>query len=128
MIIERIQSKSKNYLTEDSTDIDINPQLSIVRFIYFSTRFNNHPILNQWFDFLKNSMYINCILGGSFAKSYNFLKTAEQIIDKSAENNDATDLNKFMKELGYNSEVVFNKQLTNPDQTIKLMQIKKLFS
>lgn len=118
VIIERLQSKGKNYLTEDSIDIEL--QLSIVKFIYFNTRFNNHPVLNQWFDFLRNSMYINCILNGGFTKSYNPSRISEQNIDKYAENNDATDLNKFMKELGYNSEVVFNKQLTNPDQTMKI--------
>ncbi len=125
LVLERLQSKGKNYLTEENTNIDINLQLSIVKFIYFNTRFNNHPILNQWFDFLKNSMYINCLLGGRLTKSYNSLKAAEQIIDKYAENSDATALNKFMKELGYNSEVVFNKQLTNPDQTMKIAADKE---
>ena len=44
VIIEKLQSKGKNYLTEDSIDIEL--QLSIVKFIYFNTRFNNHPVLN----------------------------------------------------------------------------------
>ena len=51
-------------------------------------------------------------------KSYNPAKISEQVIYKYAEAKDASKLNEFINKLGYNSEIVFNKQTTNKDKTI----------
>ena len=106
--IDRIRNSGKTYLDITKDNDNINPALSLVKLEYYNTRFNNDEILNKWFDYLKNSIYMNCLLG--VIKSYNITKISEQLLPKYALKNDANKLNKFINKLGYNSEVVFDKQ------------------
>lgn len=111
LIIERLKTNGKTYFEEIKDNTDINPSLSLVKLEYYNTRFNNNIILNKWFDFLKNSIYINCL--NRYTKTYNTARESEQDINKYAEINDPTQLNDFINKIGYNSEIVFNKNLAN---------------
>ncbi len=123
--LERLKKNGKTYFGEEKDNDNINPSLSLLKLEYYNTRFNNDIVLNKWFDFLKNSIYINCLFGRRTIKSYNPVKLPEQIIEKYAESNDATKLNKLIDKLGYNSEVVFNKQFSNTDKTIVINSTKE---
>lgn len=114
--LERLKNSGKSYFGDTKDNSDINPGLSLVKLEYYNTRFNNDPILNKWFEFLKNSIYMNCLHG--YIKSYNPVKASEQMIMKYAENKDATKINNLINKFGYNSEVVFNKQVSNKDKTM----------
>lgn len=114
--LERLKNSGKSYFGDVKDNNDINPGLSLVKLEYYNTRFNNDLTLNKWFEFLKNSIYMNCLHG--FIKSYNPVKVSEQMIFKYAEGKDATELNNFIDKFGYNSEVVFNKQVSNKDKTM----------
>jgi hypothetical protein len=124
--LERLKTSGITYFGEKKDVSDINPSLSLLKLEYYNTRFNNDSILNSWFDFLKNSIYINCLPGGRTIKSYNPAKISEQFIEKYAESNDAKKLNSFINKLGYNSEVVFNKQSSNTDKTIVINSDKEI--
>lgn len=123
--LERLKKNGKTYFGEEKDNDNINPSLSLLKLEYYNTRFNNDIVLNKWFDFLKNSLYINCLFGRRTIKSYNPVKLPEQIIEKYAESNDATKLNKLIEKLGYNSEVVFNKNFSNTDKTIVINSTKE---
>ena len=123
--LERLKKNGKTYFGEEKDNDNINPSLALLKLEYYNTRFNNDIVLNKWFDFLKNSIYINCLSGRRTIKSYNPVKLPEQIIEKYAESNDATKLNKLIEKLGYNSEVVFNKQFSNTDKTIVINSTKE---
>lgn len=105
---------------------DINPSLSLLKLEYYNTKFNNDPVLNEWFDFLKNSLYINCLIGTSAIKSYNPSRISEQFISKYAEKNDASKLNELISKIGYDSEVVFNKHFPSKDKTISINSDKEI--
>lgn len=124
--LERLKNNGKTYFGETKDIEDINPQLSLLKLEYYNTRFNNDKILNKWFEFLKNSIYINCLFGGKLIKSYNPSRISEQLIYKYAEKNDATKLNEFINQLGYNSEIVFSKQSTNIDKTMVINTEKEV--
>ena len=123
--LERLKKNGKTYFGEEKDNDNINPSLALLKLEYYNTRFNNDIVLNKWFDFLKNSLYINCLFGRRTIKSYNPVKLPEQIIEKYAESNDATKLNNLIDKLGYNSEVVFNKQFSNTDKTIVINSTKE---
>ena len=106
--VERLKNNAKTFFDEEKDVNEINYTLSLVKLEYYNTRFNNDEILNKWFDFLKNSIYINCL--ERVIKSYNPLKTDEQSIIKYALKNDAAELNKFISKIGYNSEILFKKK------------------
>lgn len=124
--IERIKTNGKTYFSETKDIDNINPQLSLLKLEYYNTRFNNDKIMNKWFDFLKNSIYINCLFGGKSIKSYNPSKIEEQLIYKYAQSNDATKLNDFINKLGYNSEIVFSKKSSNKDKTMIINSEKEI--
>lgn len=124
--LERLKTNGRTYFDEPKDIEDINPQLSLLKLEYYNTRFNNEKTLNDWFQFLKNSIYINCLFGGKSIKSYNPSKIDEQLIYKYVENNDATKLNDFLDKLGYNSEIVFSKQSTNKDKTMMINSDKEI--
>lgn len=105
--LERLQNNGKTYFGEENDNNEVASGLSLLRLEYYSTRFNNNPILNEWYEFLKNSLYMNCLLGGRAIKIYNPTRIEEQSIYRYAQKNNASKLNKFIEKLGYNSEIVF---------------------
>ncbi len=121
--IERLKNSAKIFFGEEKDNNEINHALSLVKLEYYNTRFNNDVILNKWFDFLKNSIYINCLHG--VIKSYNPVKVSEQMITKYAEINDATELNDFISRIGYNSEIIFEKGVSNKDNTMVINSDKE---
>lgn len=125
--IERLKNTGKNYFSDDISGVeinDINSSLSVVKLEYYNTRFNNDTILNKWFDFLKNSIYINCLRG--ITKSYNVQTLDEQLLVKYAEKNSADKLNEFLERFGYNSEIVFDKRTSNKDNTLVIDSDKEI--
>ena len=124
--LERLNTSGKTYFGEEKDNDNINPGLSLLKLEYYNTRFNNNKLLNKWFDFLKNSLYINCLLGGRSIKSYNPTRISEQFLEKYAECNDATKLNDLIKKIGYNNEVVFEKESSNADKTIVINSNKEM--
>lgn len=114
-----------NFGNEKAVD-EINPSLSLLKLEYYNTKFNNDPILNEWFDFLKNSLYINCLK--CFVQSFNPAEASKQLIKKYAEEKDATNLNKLLAKLGYNSEIVFDKQASNKDKTMIISYEKNVIN
>ncbi len=121
--IERLKNSAKTFFGEEKDNNEINHALSLVKLEYYNTRFNNDIILNKWFDFLKNSIYMNCLHG--VIKSYNPVRVSEQMITKYAESNDATKLNHFISKMGYNSEIVFKKEVSNKDNTMVINSDKE---
>lgn len=106
--LERINTSGTTYFGEEKDNNDINLNLSLLKLEYYNTRFNNDVILNKLFDYLKNSIYINCL--NKNIKSYNPTKSVEQFIGKYAQHNNEKNLNKLLENIGYNSEVVFKKK------------------
>lgn len=105
---------------------DINANLSLLKLEYYNTKFNNDSILNEWFNYLKNSLYVNCLLG--VTTSYNLSNLSKQIITKYALENDSKELNDLITKLGYNSEIVFNKEIYNKDKTIVISSEQEMIS
>lgn len=58
-VIERIGESAKLYLAEEKSFHEIDSSLLFLKRVYFSTKFEGNDILNKWFDFLKQSIWIN---------------------------------------------------------------------
>ena len=60
-ILSRMNTNADfNYNNETKSFHDLNEKLLFIRRIYFDTKFYDDEILNKWFEFLKNSVDINC--------------------------------------------------------------------
>ena len=115
--LDRNKNVGETNFGEKKINNNINSNLSLLKLEYYNTKFNNDLILNEWFDFLKKSLYINCLLRRTKIFNSNPDMIEEQSIDKYAEKGDATKINKILSKLDYNSEVVFDKQAFNKDKT-----------
>ena len=58
-IIERIKDNAKLYLTDNVSFHEVDNRLLFLKRVYFNTKFEGNRILLKWFDFLKQSVYIN---------------------------------------------------------------------
>lgn len=123
--LKRNGKNGKTNFNEEKENNDINSSLSLLKLEYYNTRLNNDVILNKWFDFLKNSLYMNCMMGNRLVKSYNTARISEQFIEKYAEVNDASRLNDFIKKIGYNSEIVFNKNSNGIAINLQIIGVRK---
>ena len=99
--LERLNTSGKTYFGMEKDNKNISPSLSLLKLEYYNTRFNNDVVLNKWFDFLKNSIYINCLFQDGIIKSYNPARISEQFLDKYAEKNKEKSLNNFLKKITY---------------------------
>ena len=85
LIINRLNNNGEIRINDEVKDVnDINDNLLLLKLEYYNTRFNNDELLNKWFDFLKNSIYVETFLSKKRVKSYNPSKADFQIIEKYA--------------------------------------------
>lgn len=122
--LNRLGENGEVNFTSEKQIREIDPSLSLLKLEYYNTRFDNDKVLNEWFLFLKNSLYMNCFFRK--IKSYNPSRIAEQDIDKYVEKNDVSKLNELINKLGYNSEIVFNKESANKDNTVFIKSEKEV--
>ena len=104
--LERLNKSGLTKFKVERDIKDIDETLSLVKLEYYNTRFDNVSVLNEWFDFLKNSIYLNCLIG--MMANFNPVKADEQNIHTYLRKNDTKELNKFLNKLGYNSEIVYD--------------------
>ena len=116
--LNRLNQNGQTYFDDEKDIENINLNLSLVKLEYYNTKFNNDSVLNKWFDFLKNSMYVNCLHGQT--KSYNPSRMNEQTLSKYTETNDESEINNVMTKIGYNSEVIFDKKKVKMDGSVQL--------
>ena len=63
IIIKRMGKKAKLIIGEEKNFDDVSLKLSFLRRVYFDTHFYDDEVLNKWFDFMKNSVYVDCYNG-----------------------------------------------------------------
>ncbi len=122
--LDRLNNSGLTNFGEEKNTKDISDNLSLVKLEYYNTRFNGDPILNEWFNFLKNSIYINCLKQQII--SYNPSRISEQSIIDYAKKEDEKKLNDLINKIGYNSEIVFRKQSFNIDSSIVIQSDKEI--
>lgn len=109
--LNRLKENGETNFGIETNSVEVNPNLSLLKLEYYNTKFNNDKILNEWFEFLKNSVYIDCDL--KRIKVFNPNNLSKQFIGEYAKENEPTFLNKLFSKLGYNSEIIFNKEENN---------------
>lgn len=99
----------------DSKEFDQLPEdFVFLRDIWFNTRFRNHPILQKWFDFLRNSICVNCLTNQ--ARVYKTNKESSLGINEYLAKNGAEPLNRFLKECGFSYHIRYDSTQEKPDR------------
>ena len=89
---------------------NIAENLPFLRKFYFDTRFNDNAILNKWFTFLKESVYINCYDGHISSGADN---VRELLYDNFLEKNGVKQINDFFKSIGYRQQISYSNETHN---------------
>ena len=111
LIMERIKNTGFVYI-EDKREVNIDLNLSLIRQEYYKTKFDNQETLIKWFDYLKNSVYINCLNQEMVIYNNAF---DDIVLDKHIEKYGAGEINNFLDKLNYNTEIVIRKEFENND-------------
>ena len=108
IIINRINNSAEfNY--NDKKVIDNLPdKLLVLRRIYFDTRFYDDEILNKWFNYLKNSVYINCYT----RQIFNF-NNSNLLLNDYLDNVGTDEINEFFKKINYNQTITYESKTSN---------------
>ena len=109
--LNRLKENGETNFGSETNSVEVNPNLSLLKLEYYNTKFNNDKTLNEWFDFLKKSVYIDC--EQKRIKVYSPNNLSKQFIGEYAKKNEPTFLNNLFDKLGYNSEIIFNKEKNN---------------
>lgn len=104
-IIKRMGNIAKFLLGDEKPDYEISSKLSFLRRVYFDTHFYDDEILNKWFDFLKNSIYVDCVKRVINSYSIDGLKPYDYFEKESVK-----DFNKFLKMIDYKQSVKFDNE------------------
>lgn len=107
VIIDRLGNTAK-FIYNDNVYSDLTDKLLFLRRIYFDTHFYDDKLLNKWFDYLKNSVYVNCYNRQIF--NYNTKKLLTH--DYLNENGTKT-INDFLNKINYNQQIKFEDSTNN---------------
>lgn len=110
-ILSRMNTNADfNYNNETKSFHDLNEKLLFIRRIYFDTKFYDDEILNKWFEFLKNSVAINC--NTRIIQDYNNNRLlAREYLNESG----TKDINDFLKKINYNQQIKYDTKTDNKE-------------
>ena len=122
-IFERLGTSAKLYFKDEKTFDDISSKLLFLRRIYFDTHFYNDEILNQWFNYLKNSIYINCYTRDIECHSDNNLSIYNYLNE-----HDIKEINNFFEKINYNQKIEYATNNSDPKNLFKVNAKEKFIS
>lgn len=121
-MLERIGKGGTTKITENPIHEDLDNQSLLLRTIYFNTKFNNFPILKEWFNYLINSIYLDASLRVRLNTLNNHLDIREYLDDNGAE-----DINNFFREYNFEQSIEYSKQSTGNIISIEAPENKDIF-
>lgn len=104
-IIKRMKNTAKFLINEDSHEYEISSKLSFVRRAYFDTHFYDDVLLNKWFDFLRNSIFVDC----PNRKIYGHEASGLQVYNYFEKEN-VSGFNEFLKKIDYRQSAKFDNE------------------
>lgn len=104
-VFSRDGSVARVRISEDITHTDVPNDTLFLRDIYFSTKFRGHEVLRKWFEFLRNSVYVDV-----YDRSIVNYKDIELWIHEYLEQNGAEKINAFFEEYNFEQTIEYGKQ------------------
>lgn len=121
-LLERIGNSGTSKITESPIHDNLDNQSLLLRTIYFNTKFNNFPILKEWFNYLINSIYLDASLRVRLNTLNNHLDIREYLDDNGAE-----DINNFFKEYNFEQSIEYSKKSIGNITSIEVEETKDIF-
>ena len=116
VVLERLVNSAKTSLTEtvdyDKDSVDEN--ILFLKKIYFNTKFMGFPKLRSWFDYLKNSIYLNPIRQIGKIILFDAAKAKDIEIISYLNKYGVEEINSFFKEFNFPYKIKYDNKTVNP--------------
>lgn len=104
-ILSRLGSTAQTTITE-KTDYDDVPYTTLMlRDIWFNTKFRGNPVLQQWFEFLSNSIYFDLLSQKGITYRENNISLKKYLDEFGVDG-----INQFFKEYGFEQTIEYSKK------------------
>ena len=108
-LLSRIKTNGKTSFTDEDKTPEVAADLLLLRQEYYHTRLDNHKLLNEWIDYLKNAIYINCVHRSS--QFFNSLNIEQKHLKNHLQKNkDLSEINSMLKKINYSSSFTLVKE------------------
>lgn len=121
-VLVRINN-SAEYIDNNDNKIEIEKlekNQSAIRKIYFDTRFVDNEELKEWFEYLKDSVYIDQ------AKKVVMCANQEKLSRNYFENDGKYEVNKFLKDINYEQTIDYVKEYKNKNMQFNFQNGKEV--
>ncbi|OAA85094.1 AAA family ATPase [Clostridium coskatii] len=122
IMLNRIGESAKSYITDNEVFDNLDKKSLLLRSIYFNTKFNNYPVLKEWFNYLINSVFLDAFLRRGINPSNNNLDLKEYL-----DNNGVEDINSFFKKYNFGQLIEYSKESTGSLISINTEGNKSIF-
>lgn len=115
IVIDRLGNTAQFNYNESKIYNDLSNKLLFLRRIYFDTHFYDDIVLNDWFNFLKNSVYVNCY--DRNVVTYNNINLLAHDYLKEF---GTKEINEFFDKIDYNQKISFDIKTPNKTETFNM--------
>ena len=103
-VLERKGSFAKLNIGEETMHNEIANDVLFLREVYFNTKFRGNDVLKEWFDYLKNSVYLDI-----YNKNIISYCGEDLSLKKFVEEEGATKFNNFFDEFNFEQHIEYDK-------------------
>ncbi len=111
-IINRVGNSAEFNYDEKKNFDNLSDKLLFLRRIYFDTHFYDDKLLLKWFEFLKNSIYINCYTRQIFNYNNNKLLAHEYLEEIGTD-----EINNFFDKINYKQKIAYDSKTPNKNES-----------
>lgn len=104
-VFTRDGSVASSKLYEEQTFTDVPKDMLFLRDIYFNTKFRGWIVLQKWFEFLSNSVYIDLYTGDAFR-----YRDINVELDSYIEHVGTEEINNFFEEYNFEQSIEYGKK------------------
>lgn len=119
LLYERKGSYAKVKINEETTYTDVPNNTLFLRDVYFHTKFRGNSVLQNWFKFLSNSVYIDL-----YSRSVTTYKDINLNLEAYLEKNGTDSINKFFNEYNFEQNIEYSN--VSQGTTISIESVEKI--
>ena len=97
ILLDRQLGSAKSFITENQDYDDVDRNTLFLRNIYFNTKFVGKPVLTEWYEYLKKSVFFNPIRAISKLVYFDPKKDRELFLEQYLEAHGEKDINEFFR-------------------------------
>lgn len=104
-VFTRDGSVAKVKITDEVDHTDVPKNTLFLRDVYFNTKFRGHEILQKWFEFLSNSVYLDL-----YSKNAIQYKHIDLSLKSYLEEKGADEINSFLEEYNFEQAIEYDNK------------------